>query len=115
MNDMAPSALIAIWRWHRPDRHAQPGTHRTEADFAAHIKETISTDPEASWTSLPINSYTHRRKLVCLVAQLCDIQEDLGGRTRKSGHPASMKTRAAFLSDPTHRIRLVYTPGIVPG
>jgi hypothetical protein len=53
---------------------------------------------------------THQSEtLVCLVAQLCDIQEDLGIKG-KSGHLASMKTWAAFLSDLTHRIRFVYTP-----
>jgi len=46
------------------------GPTRTEADFAAHIKETISTDPEASWIFITDQLNTHQSEtLVCLVAQ----------------------------------------------
>lgn len=44
-----------------------------------------------------------------LVAQRCQIPIDLGAK-QKSGILQSMKTRAAFLSDPMHRIRFVYFP-----
>jgi hypothetical protein len=84
------------------------GPTRNEADFAAHIAQTIQTDPKAAWLFVTDQLTTQQSEpLVCLVADLCDIQEDLGC---KGGHLASMKTRRAFLSDPSHRLRFVSTP-----
>ncbi|HEY6406321.1 MAG TPA: transposase [Ktedonobacteraceae bacterium] len=81
------------------------GPTRTEADFAAHIVQTMQPDLEAAWILVTAQLNTHQSEaLVHLVASQCGIQEDLG-ITGKSGHLANMSTRAAFLCDPSHRIR----------
>jgi hypothetical protein len=86
------------------------GPTRTEADFAAHITQTIQTDPQAGWIFVTDQLNTHQSEaLVRLIAEQCTIQEELGVKG-KSGHLASMSTRAAFLCDTSHRIRFVYTP-----
>jgi transposase len=55
------------------------GPTRTEEDFAAHIAQTVATDPTAEWLFVVDRLNTHQSEsLVRLVAEHCGIPEELG-------------------------------------
>jgi hypothetical protein len=84
---------------------------RNEADFAAHIQQTVATDPEAGWIFVADNLTTHcSEALVLLVAGLCALPVDTLGTKGKKGILKSVSTRKKFLADTTHRVHFVYVP-----
>jgi len=89
--------------------HVQPT--RTEIDFVNHFCDVIQKDPEQSYIFIMDQLNTHKSEsLVRFIAESEGIPEDALGKKGEEGILKSMETRATFLSDPAHRIRIVYTP-----
>jgi hypothetical protein len=83
------------------------GLTRTEQDFAAHVEQTVATDPFAGWVFIVDNLNTHQSEtLVLYVARACGRTEDLGEK-EKRGVLKSQESRAVPVGpEPPNPVRV---------
>ena len=82
------------------------GPTRCEDDCLAHLQRLIESSPETKrWHLIMVNLNTHcSESLVRWVAGLEGIEQETLGVKDKRGILRSIKSRTAFLHDPTHRV-----------
>jgi putative transposase len=87
------------------------GPPRTEADFLSPVQGVVATDPAVTrWHFVVDNLNTHQAaSLVHWVAAKSELDIDLGQKG-PCGILHTQAARAAFLSDPRHRVVCHYTP-----
>lgn len=89
---------------------AHVGPTRTEGDFVKLVEATVETSPDARWYLVMDNLNTHQSaSLVKWVAEQLELHIELGQKGQR-GILKSMKSRREFLSEPSHRIKIIYTP-----
>src|SRR4029450_9088254 len=88
------------------------GAPRPEADSLAHVRRTVASDPAVTrWHFVVDNLDIHQSaSLVRWVAAESGLGELDPGKKGARGILARTRTRAAFLSDPTHTVVFHYTP-----
>ncbi|MBE9139370.1 transposase [Nodosilinea sp. LEGE 07088] len=93
---------------------ATVGDTRTEQDLETHLRALLAQSPEAPKIYLVMDCLnTHQSEsLVRLVAELEDKPIELGTKG-KTGILQSMATRAAFLSNPNHRLVVDYSQALL--
>jgi transposase len=87
------------------------GPTRTEANFLAHVQAVVASDPRVHrWHFVVDNLDIHRSaSLVRFVAAESKLELDLGEKGKR-GILANRQSRAAFVSDPNHRLVFHDTP-----
>ena len=85
---------------------------RTEQDFADWLHVMLASDPNAAgWHFVMDRLNTHMSEAAMrLVAGIEGLSAEELGVKGKSGILKNMKTRSAYLSDPSHSIVFHYTP-----
>lgn len=83
---------------------------RTEEDMLENLDNVIGMDPQARFRLVMDNLNTHAgESIVRYVAESIGYTDDLGKKGVR-GILKSVKSRVEFLTDPTHRIRFLFTP-----